>query len=540
MPLLFDTSKYFPSNTKKAASQTAYYLPTPQPGPRGAVRTVWDKLTNNVIPQVVDSAKSWVNTAKNMWDLAKQASTQMSNITPAAVTAALMLPKLTAQNVPSGVDAVSSAAPSWSDLQRGNYNPSSWAGYNLPPEVIPQNAAPQVPTSTPTPTTTPVSPAETGTPASSSTTVTKVPATPTPQPIPQPALQQTTGTVTNEALQKAQEQAVGTLDQSINELRSIVTSSPSVDVQAIALSFMTKLDTALASIQKELQDWYNRLGKAPDLGLEQAIGVLREEIEYQRNQLAENLNARGLLQSGILAAAEAKLRSGGLDRVQALVANRLNELQGTIIQTVGSLAQTRMAGLTQIATQGLQSVTNYLGEVEATRRALMSKIADLSGQKASAYLATAENQANWQATQQRLAQERQQWVEEAGLKAQELGIRQQEAENTRQYQTGLLDLQKKQAELQAASQVNNLANQLPRMVSETYKRIDSRQFTQAEFDDYFNYLKQFSPELANTYKSLVDSYMRAVGYTPVRYTPRTSYLPGYTPEPESYLPTNKE
>ena len=81
---------------------------------------------------------------------------------------------------------------------------------------------------------------------------------------------------------------------------------------ALVYQFMDRMNAELQKISDELASWYQKLGNTTGFGL--AAGyqqILREEIEYQKAQLEEELNARGLLQSGIMAEAEARLRRGG-------------------------------------------------------------------------------------------------------------------------------------------------------------------------------------------------------------------------------------
>src|SRR5690606_40396326 len=103
------------------------------------------------------------------------------------------------------------------------------------------------------------------------------------------------------------------IDSAVSEIRDIMTQSL-VDpgMAALVHQFMDRLNAELQKISDELASWYQKLGTQQDLGLQQSVQILREEIEYQKSQLEEELNDRGLLQSGILAEAEARLRRGGL------------------------------------------------------------------------------------------------------------------------------------------------------------------------------------------------------------------------------------
>ena len=222
--------------------------------------------------------------------------------------------------------------------------PARTTGFEDLPSRTPELPATPAPVATPrvtTPTTTETSAAAGGPPARQ-----EVFTAPTTSP----------GEVTSAGvIRRGTQDAVASIDSAISEIRGIMTQSlvdPSM--AALVYQFMDRMNSELQKISDELAGWYQKLGTQQDLGLQQAVQILREDIEYQKAQLAEELNARGLLQSGIMAEAEARLRRGGLDQAQQLVANRLSELQGIILQSLTSLAQTRMASLTDIYGGGLQ------------------------------------------------------------------------------------------------------------------------------------------------------------------------------------------
>ena len=365
-------------------------------------------------------------------------------------------------------------------------------------------------TTTPTATTTPVAPRTTTTPTSPTET----------QPVAQPPVTQQGGATEysgTERIRESTREAVSVIDSAITELKDIANRSL-IDPEMTALvnSFMDSLNSALAQIQGELQQWYQQLGVQQDLGLQNAIQILQEEINTQKAQLEESLNARGLLQSGIMAAAEAKLRSGGLDRTQQLIANRLSELTGIIMQSVTNLAQTRMAALTDITATGIRAVTDLARAREQTRGAAINEMANLYGTKAdiiqrgattevSAAQAQQELLQQWAIEQLRQAQaqqelEAQKWYNEQRAR--------NEAEQNRimqEYYRGLISNQ--QAELQSQMAMYPDIDLLDTAMG----KLDRGQYTEEEFQADYNSLYIIDPFRAEKFKTRMLNYAKKTG-----------------------------
>jgi len=359
--------------------------------------------------------------------------------------------------------------------------------------------APRTTTTAPTTTTTP--PAET-------------------QPVAQPPVTQQGGATEysgTERIRESTRESVSVIDSAITELKDIANRSL-IDPEMTALvnSFMDSLNSALAQIQGELQQWYQQSGGQQDLGLQNAIQILQEEINTQKAQLEESLNARGLLQSGIMAAAEAKLRGGGLDRTQQLIANRLSELSGVIMQSVTSLAQTRMAALTDITATGLGAVTDVARAREQTRGAAINEMANLYGTKAdiiqrgvatevSAAQAQQELSQQWATEQLRQAQaqqelEAQKWYNEQRAR--------NEAEQNRimqEYYRGLISNQ--QAELQSQMAMYPDIDLLDTAMG----KLDRGQYTEEEFQADYNSLYIIDPFRADKFKTRMLNYAKKTG-----------------------------
>lgn len=349
-------------------------------------------------------------------------------------------------------------------------------------------------------------------------------------------------------IRRGTQDAVASIDSAISEIRDIMTQSL-VDpgMAALVHQFMDRLNAELQKISDELASWYQKLGTQQDLGLQQAIQILREEIEYQKAQLEEELNARGLLQSGIMAEAEARLRRGGLDQAQQLVANRLSELQGIILQSLTSLAQTRMASLTDIYGRGLTAITSLATSREATRGQAISALGQLMADRARILQTGAVDEASAMLREQQMAQE--QWLNEQTIRLQEAqqqfqrwlneqNLRLQEAQQ--RAQQGLwgaqADYYRAQSELMRQPQPYT-SDSFATLVTDTLNAIESGNFTQENYDYILSVLAQNDPTVVSQYEHIVNSFLRARRQTLPRSSSPTAtataqsliqnYLPGY-------------
>jgi len=329
-------------------------------------------------------------------------------------------------------------------------------------------------------------------------------------------------------IQRGTQAAVASIDSAISEVRRILNQSVfDAKMAAIAQQFINGLSEALKSISDELAGWYAKMGGPQDLGLQQAIQVLREEIEFQKRQLEESLNARGMLQSGVMAQAEALIRRGGLDQAQQLVANRLAELQGVILQSISSLAQTRMQGLSNIYQQGLQSLTSLASAREGTRSQALSTLGGLMGARAQALQGGAIEQVG--AAQRDLQLQQQQWLNEQQLALQRA---QQEAQ---------ANLWGAQADRYRA-ETNLLLNpptqgytsvDFGSEVANTLSRIHAGTFTQQDYEVTLNNLRMYDPEAAVYYEYIVQEHLKALRKTLPQATPATGLV---VPRPSPMLP----
>jgi hypothetical protein len=82
-----------------------------------------------------------------------------------------------------------------------------------------------------------------------------------------------------------------------------------------------------------------------DPGLRAAIGLIKDEASRMRDEALEDLNARGLVQSGVYAEMLDRMNRNELTQVQQVVGQRFGDLQNQLNQAIMSMAQARIGAL---------------------------------------------------------------------------------------------------------------------------------------------------------------------------------------------------
>ena len=110
------------------------------------------------------------------------------------------------------------------------------------------------------------------------------------------------------------------------------------------------------ALQQQLMSQITGQMKENDPAMMAAIGLIRKEVERQRNQMLEEMNARGLTQSGILLEMEDRLNNNELTQVQSLLATRFGDLQNQLNNALMTFGQSRIQALGAHT----QNVTNFM------------------------------------------------------------------------------------------------------------------------------------------------------------------------------------
>jgi len=141
----------------------------------------------------------------------------------------------------------------------------------------------------------------------------------------------------------------GTMDAVKNLYNSYGSQSDegAVAVAAQYSQMVSLLDQLEAQITGQIRSQMN----GDDPGLQAAIGVIKEEAARMRDASLEDLNARGLVQSGVYAEALTRLNSGELTSIQQTVASQFGDLQTQLNNAMMSMAQARVSALSGNQTQ---------------------------------------------------------------------------------------------------------------------------------------------------------------------------------------------
>lgn len=160
--------------------------------------------------------------------------------------------------------------------------------------------------------------------------------------------------------------------------------------QAMSMQYLNQMTAQLDQLEKEIIARYEQQGTELDPATMAALTEIRNQVNLRRQQLMEEMNRRGLLQSGIWIEEENRILSNQLTAEERLLSNRLAEAQNAIMNTLASFAQQRM---------------NIMGSSLENQMNLMANSANLK-LNALQNLQNQQNQwAQWQAEQQAAAQQ---------------------------------------------------------------------------------------------------------------------------------------
>lgn len=137
---------------------------------------------------------------------------------------------------------------------------------------------------------------------------------------------------------------VGSIMDSVGSIGREFASQSNEHAAAVAAQYsqmVTMLDALEAQITGQIRSQMN----GDDPGMQAAIGIIREEAMRMRDESLADLNARGLVQSGIYAEMMTRLSNNELTQVQQAVAGRFGDLQNQLNNAVMSMAQARIGAL---------------------------------------------------------------------------------------------------------------------------------------------------------------------------------------------------
>lgn len=193
---------------------------------------------------------------------------------------------------------------------------------------------------------------------------------------------------------------VESLIGTINDLKASLAKDDGS--QAMIASWYADMEQSLNAAYQQMVKDMNSQMSAQDPAVLAAIQALKEEVGMQRQSMFEELNARGLAQSGILAEMDLRMRRGELSEVQKLTSARLSELKSQVMVAIQNFAQQR-AGLMQQAfqakTQALQGSLDRKAQLTGQLLGAQGQLTNTMGQWGAAqmqYDATLKGYANSQ------------------------------------------------------------------------------------------------------------------------------------------------
>lgn len=129
------------------------------------------------------------------------------------------------------------------------------------------------------------------------------------------------------------------------------------DVMALFVSQGQKLLDLINQQETQLRSEADQQGKTVDPGTQNVLDTLREELGRQIKATKEELNARGLLDSGILIEAEQMLRKGNMSDQAKILSERLSRIQDNLNSSLSQLRQQRVSTQSTFGLAGAQAQT---------------------------------------------------------------------------------------------------------------------------------------------------------------------------------------
>lgn len=125
------------------------------------------------------------------------------------------------------------------------------------------------------------------------------------------------------------------------DLFSIIDQSAAQN-SSVTTAWLNQMNSTLDQLQNDIIAQYQQQGKEVDPATMAALQQIRDTVNQKRSQLMEDMNRRGLLQSGVWLEEENRLLQGQLNSEEQLLAGRLSDIQNRLTQTMQDFANTRM------------------------------------------------------------------------------------------------------------------------------------------------------------------------------------------------------
>ncbi|MBS3900192.1 MAG: hypothetical protein KGZ54_11850 [Dethiobacter sp.] len=214
---------------------------------------------------------------------------------------------------------------------------------------------------------------------------------------------------------------------------------------ALAMQHTSQLMAAIDATEARIMEMFRQQGTALDPATLSALRSLRDGVETRRRQLTDEMNRRGLLQSGIWLEMEDRIHRGQLTAEEDLLGRRLSDIQNRMSGAMMDFAQQRL----NIMGTGLREQRDIMRDAGQQGIAARQNIIDQqfdwtqwqqeqtarNAQWDRAYQqeerATAEARRRWEAEQAaenaRFAEDTRRWGEEQALRLRDQRLQERRA-----------------------------------------------------------------------------------------------------------------
>lgn len=145
-----------------------------------------------------------------------------------------------------------------------------------------------------------------------------------------------------------------------DELFSAIDSAAGQN-SAMTISWLNQMTDTLNQLEQDIIEQYRQQGQEIDPATQAALKQIRDQVNLRRQGLMEEMNRRGVLQSGIWLEEENRILSGQLNAEEQLLAGRLSDIQNRFTDTMQNFAQQRM-NIMGTAWQNEMDTTRWAGQ----------------------------------------------------------------------------------------------------------------------------------------------------------------------------------
>lgn len=209
--------------------------------------------------------------------------------------------------------------------------------------------------------------------------------------------------------------------------------------QALVVSWMNKMMAQITQLETQVIERLQQMGSAEDPSIRAAFDLLRTQFDRRRQELLEDLAARGLVQSGIMAEIELRLNENLLSEQERLLATRLSEIESQIMNAIVSFANQRMNVMMWGAQTGVavdQAALDRIFQAQQNQINTLLNAASLGLQESQF-----SRQLDWRSRENALDRQLQQYLQQSQLSWQswenylDRTWRSQESERQRQWES---------------------------------------------------------------------------------------------------------